>query len=110
MTKYALIAGLIACLGLGGAAWWFQAAAARLRAENARLEQSVTALETERDLAQEARAVADARRQLSEQKAREYDQIREGILRNGEDIDLDDLPGWFRDALVRVLGADNPPR
>jgi len=34
VTKYALIAGLVACLGLGGAAWWFQASAARLRAEN----------------------------------------------------------------------------
>lgn len=110
MTKYALIAGLIACLGLGGAAWGFQASAARLRAENDDLRTTVSALETERDLAREARDVADARRRASEAKASEYDQIREGILRHGEDINLADMPQWFRDALVRVLGNNDTPR
>lgn len=98
---YALVAALTALLGLGGYAWVLSGTIDRLHAEKASLRASVAALEADRDLAREARAVADARRRVSEAKAREYDKLREGLLRDDEDADL---PDWFRVYLERLLG------
>lgn len=105
LRLYIYAAAALAFLGLAGALWWQSGRVSRLQDVNALLRASVSALETERDLAKEARAVADARRKASEAKAREYDQLREGLLNNDEDADL---PDWFRVYLERLFGHDRP--
>lgn len=104
MRIYLIGAACAAALALVGALWWALARNDRLRAENAALSASVAALRIERAAAQEAAAVAAARAARVEAKAREYDQLREGILRDGTDADL---PGWLLDALGGLRAGKN---
>lgn len=106
LRLYLFAAAALAFVGLAGALWWQSGRVSRLQDANAVLRASVSALETERDLAREAQAVADARRKASEAKAREYDQLRERILRDGEDADL---PDWMLDALGRLRPGAGAP-
>jgi len=100
-----LAAGVAAAfLSVLGALWWQTGRVDALSARNAALNASVTALEMDRDLAREARAVADARARRVAEKAREYDQLREGILRDGEDADL---PDWLFNVLVGLRPDPN---
>lgn len=99
MTRYVLIALLTLCLALGGTLWWSLGRSDSLQADIASLRASVAAMEFERNLAREAEEVAEARARHVEVKAREYDELREGILRDGEDAPI---PDWLRDALVRM--------
>lgn len=104
MRLYLVGAACVGVLALVAALWWSLDRNDRLRDENARLGASVAALQLDRELAREAAAVADARAARIEAKAREYDQLREGILRDGEDADL---PDWLLDVLVGLrAGAD----
>lgn len=109
MRVYLLGGACAAFLALGVALWWAMARGDRLTAENAALSASAAALRLDRDLAQEARAVADARAARVEAQAREYDQLREGILRDGTDADL---PDWLLDVLGGLRAgkdADHQP-
>ncbi|MEP4195991.1 MAG: hypothetical protein ABJL99_10190 [Aliishimia sp.] len=66
-----------------------------LSAENASLTRSVAALTLERDQAKEGRAVADAARQLAEDRAAEINTIREKIAKGQDDA----IPSWMLDHL-----------
>lgn len=65
---------------------------ADLEVRNASLQRSVAALAEQREQAREAQAVARAETQRLEVKAKEYDAIREALLRGDADADL---PDWF---------------
>lgn len=101
LRTYLLAGAAAAFLALAGALWWQSGRVAALRDANTLLRASVASLELERDLAREAQAVADAYRAASEAKAKEYDQLREGLLRDENDSDL---PAWFAAYLERLLG------
>lgn len=85
------------------AVWALWADRASLKEDNARLarELSVQALVAEQ--AALARDVARAEVTRYQAKAAEYDQLREQLLRGEDD---EDLPDWFGDYLVRLLGLD----
>lgn len=104
MRAYALGAAVAAALALVAGLWWALAQNDRLRAQNAALSASVAALRLDREMARNAAAVAAARAARVEAKAREYDQLREGILRNGTDADL---PGWLLDVLGGLRAGKN---
>lgn len=104
MRLYLVGAACAAVLALVAALWWALARNDRLRAENAALSASVAALRLDRELARDAAAVAAARAARVEAKAREYDQLREGILRDGEDADL---PDWLLDVLGGLRAGED---
>lgn len=99
MTRY-LIAGLafVAVCAMGFA-WMQSGMIDRLQEKNAALEASIVAYESERELAREAQAVAEARAEAVEAKAKEYDALREDVLRNGEDADL---PFWLLNLIISL--------
>ena len=99
MMRYATIGALLVALGLGGMLMLERNRVASLQAENASLTRSVAALERERAQAREAQAVARAEAERVAAKAREYDDIREAILKGDSDADL---PDWFCEHLGRL--------
>lgn len=99
MMQYALIASLTASMGLGGFAWAQHSRAKALKHENAILSVNIETLETEKDLALIARQVSDARLVAVAAKAKEYDNLREDILRNGEEAVI---PEWLLSVLVSL--------
>lgn len=68
-----------------------------LRALTASQSASIRALEMERDNARMAREVAQAARERFEAKARQYDDLREALLKGDDDAPL---PAWFRSYLA----------
>lgn len=97
MRLYILGGIVVAFLVLCGALWWQSGRIDTLIADKAALTASVVALELQTHLSQTAASVAEARATWFEGKARQYDALREGILRDGENADL---PDWLRDVLV----------
>lgn len=59
----ALIAALVACLGLAGALWWQSSDMDRLEADNARLERNANVMAGQIDQARQSAAVAAAHAQ-----------------------------------------------
>ena len=59
----ALIAALVACLGLAGALWWQSSDMDRLEADNARLERNAGVMAGQIDQARQSAAVAAAHAQ-----------------------------------------------
>jgi cobalamin-dependent methionine synthase I len=57
----------------------------------------IAAMRLERDQARLAEAVAEAAASRIQQKAEEYDALREALLSGDEDVPI---PDWFRDWLV----------
>ncbi|WP_439137534.1 hypothetical protein [Roseicyclus sp.] len=104
MRLYLVGAACAGVLALIAALWLSLARNDRLRDEVAASRANVAALQLDRELARDAAAVADARAARVEAKAREYDQLREGILRDGEDADL---PDWLLDVLVGLRAGAN---
>ncbi len=99
MKQY-LIAGLaFIALAAVGFAWMQSGTIDRLSQENAALRASIVAYESERELAREAQAVAEARANAVEAKAKEYDLLREDVLRNGEDAEL---PFWLLNLVISL--------
>lgn len=96
---------MIAAGALAGAVWYvvsLRAENAALAFENASLSRSVAALE---DQAEQARLAADVARAETARvagKAREYDKLKETLLRGNEDAPL---PNWFRDYLDALFGG-----
>jgi len=104
----AVMSGAILCLAGASYVGWGRVAS--LNAENAALTASVSALTAQIEITKEAREVADARAKRAEAQALEYSQLRERILRDGQDAAL---PDWMRDFLiglraVRTPHPDNP--
>jgi len=97
MFKYATIGLLCAVVALGGLLGVQYSRVSALKVENDALTASVASFKLERELAREAQDVAEARQKFVEAKASEYDEIREGILRDGEDAAL---PIWMLDAII----------
>ncbi len=97
--KLMVTALVCALLAVGGHTWWLSGRVDTLTVQNDALSASVASFEIERDLAREAQDVAEARQKFVEAKAKEYDDLREGILRDGEDADL---PVWLFDAVVSL--------
>ncbi len=95
--KIVVTALVCALLAVGGHSWYLSGRLNTLQVENDALSASVASFEIERDLAREAQDVAEARQKFVEAKAKEYDDLREGILRDGEDAAL---PVWLIDAVV----------
>lgn len=100
MTRYALIAALLASLGLSGAVIWLQRSNASLAAENARLERSIAALEKQAESAKVARDVEAARAKAAKERADSLQADIETIFRSFEDAplspDLADLVNSLR--------------
>lgn len=101
MIRYALAAALVAVLALGAALWFQTTRVSSLEADNARLERSVAALEMRASQAREALEVARAAQKRQEERAAEYDAIREALLRG--EFDDAPLPEWFV-SVLRDLG------
>jgi hypothetical protein len=108
VVRYLPALAVAGALGFSGwTVWGWKVDRDAALADLASVERSLAAIKMERDQAKEARAVADAARARVEQKAAEYDQIREAILK-GED---DEIPDWmlahlFDLGVVRRGGAD----
>ncbi|MBY5988225.1 hypothetical protein [Roseovarius atlanticus] len=100
IIRYALIAALVACLGLGGALWWQSDRVAGLEADKARLERSVQSLEAARAQARTAARVAQAEAERQRALAIEYEQVKDAFREGDFDAPL---PDDFRDLLDRIL-------
>ncbi|QFT81151.1 hypothetical protein FIU89_11075 [Roseovarius sp. THAF27] len=100
ITRYALIAALLACLGLGGALWWQSSRVDGLKADKARLERSVQSLEAARAQARTAARVARAEADRQAKLAAEYEQVKDAFREGDFDAPL---PDDFRDLLDRIL-------
>lgn len=102
ITRYALIAALVACLGLGAALWWQSSRVAGLQADKARLERSVQNLEAARAQARTAARVAQAEAERQRALAAEYEQVKDAFREGDFNAPL---PDDFRVLLDRVLRA-----
>ena len=80
MFKYALIAALVACLGLGGWAYVLSAKNATLTAKNESLTRSVAALTGQAEQSALARDVEEARAKRWAQRTIELNATIEAIL------------------------------
>jgi len=100
----ALIAALLACLGLGGALWWKSGELVDLRQDKIDLTHELAVKETAIAQAKEARAVADARAARHAAEVVELDAVREWINRSGNDAPMPDL---LRLTLDRLYGPAN---
>jgi hypothetical protein len=108
LTRYALIAALVAALGLSGALIWTMRTNAALEAENASLSRSKAALEASRDQAKEARRVEAARAERARRDAERADATIEQILTSdfGECADEEIDPDLGELINGRLLPAD----
>lgn len=100
ITRYALIAALVACLGLGVALWWQLGRVAGLQADKARLERSVQNLEAARAQARTAARVAQAEAKRQRALAAEYEQVKDAFREGDFNAPL---PDDFRRLLDRIL-------
>lgn len=100
ILAYALIAALLACVGLAGALWWQSGTIDRLRDDNARLTRSVASLEGARDQAKAAAVIAKAEAARQRAKAEEYEQVKDAFRKGDFDAPL---PDDFRVLLDRLL-------
>ena len=105
LRAYLYGAVFLAVLGAAGYVYYLSATVDRQRLAIAAHEARIAALTLERDQSAMARAVADARAAASEAKAKQYDTLRERILRDENDVDL---PDSIRNALecLRSGGQD----
>lgn len=100
VTLYALVAALLACLGLGAALWWQSGRVAGLQADKARLERSVQSLEAARAQARTAARVVQAEADRQRALAIEYEQVKDAFREGDFDAPL---PDDFRVLLDRIL-------
>ncbi len=101
--SYALIAALVACLGLAGRLWWQSGRMDDLRDENASLTRSLAVLEDSRDQARLAAEVAKAAAQREREAAARYEQVKDAFRKGDFDAPL---PDDFRLLLGRILQLD----
>lgn len=99
MIRYLIGALAFTVVALVGYIWFQTGVVDRLQKENASLQASIVAYESERELAREAQAVAEARATAVEARAKEYDLFRESILREGMDAKL---PEWLESIIAQV--------
>ena len=102
---YLMVGAAVGVVSLVGLWQWQTAQNRALRAENAMQAASITAL---RDQFEQARLAADVARAAAKreaERAEEYDQLREALLKGNDDAPL---PDWFRDYL-RNLGVVGMP-
>ena len=100
------LAPYIAAAGaLAFGVWWLVGVIedrAELRETVASQARSIKTLEERAAQAEQARAVAVAHQKRVEALAREYDALKEALIRGDEDAPI---PDWFRDYLDRLLGG-----
>jgi len=94
------LAMVAAIIGLGLTVWTQGRTIETRTAERDEARHAVTVLSQKVEQAREAQAVADAYRLRNEQRANEYEAVKEALMRGDSDADL---PEWFCDAL-RDLG------
>lgn len=96
---------LVVAGGVAFSLWWQANKIEKLELQNANLTTSMQSLERQADQAREAEAVAEAYAASITEKAKQYDAMREAILRGNHN---EGLPDWFR-AYLRELGFNGVP-
>lgn len=100
VIKYALIASLLGVLTLSGLLYASQATNAALSRDNASLTSSLAAMKQQAERSEEAKRVARAEAARAQEKAAEYEQVKDAFRKGDFNAPL---PDDFRALLDSIL-------
>lgn len=105
--KVAAVMGALALAG-GGYGVWQGKVAEKANARAARAERAVEAIERTLEAERQAAAVLAAERDRFEERAAEYDALREALIEGGDDAQIPDWLAAYLGSLLSPGGTGRP--